>query len=484
MKFIIGRFLTLCCVAVAARRPALRRGATRGLQTFAVTELALIDVSSNQKMGTLNDGDVLDINSLSGGANVQALVTGAVGSVVFEWNGAPFKTESVAPYAFCGDASGFFGKCTELAAVGSYTIKATPYSMGQGMGTAGTSIFVSFTITDSPVPTLPPVPTTPLPTVAPVAPPPAAPLPWVETFDGLPDGAKTDNGPTAWTATRGAGLFEVKGGALMVNLGGTEGVLSTEAIGVANVAEVDVSLDLYTEATGDGMEAGDYVNLFVILDGGAETLLGGMTGLAPAPGTTLAATVDTSSATTLQVVVRAKVSWIDEWYYLDTLSVTSVGSPAPVTPVPTDIPTPAPSGFPTAAPVTGVPTFTIPPSEAPTTAVPSASPSKAPTKAPSTPTTFPLDGTWDLIGNQPFNKRHEACFAMVGDKAYLMGGRESSEVDIYNPSNGQWSSGTPIPNNLKLHHLQVSTAQFKNCPLQHFKELLSLKLLFLFFRQI
>jgi hypothetical protein len=72
-----------------------------------------------------------------------------VGSVVFNLSGAQSRTvtESRAPYALFGDNNaGDYYAWTP--AVGSYTLKATPFTASGGTGTAGTSLTVSFNVID------------------------------------------------------------------------------------------------------------------------------------------------------------------------------------------------------------------------------------------------------------------------------------------------------------------------------------------------
>jgi hypothetical protein len=62
-------------------------------------------------------------------------------------------------------------------------------------------------------------------------------------------------------------------------------------------------------------------------------------------------------------------------------------------------------------------------------------------------------GQWmEVNRNAPISKRHEACFVMVKQFAYLMGGRGRKNVDVYNPLSGTWSQKTGPP--LELHHMQ------------------------------
>lgn len=69
-------------------------------------------------------------------------------------------------------------------------------------------------------------------------------------------------------------------------------------------------------------------------------------------------------------------------------------------------------------------------------------------------------GIWvETNGNATISKRHENCFAMVGRKAYLVGGRGIKPVDIYDPVTRTWSTGAPTP--IELHHMQCVAAQGK-----------------------
>jgi hypothetical protein len=49
-------------------------------------------------------------------------------------------------------------------------------------------------------------------------------------------------------------------------------------------------------------------------------------------------------------------------------------------------------------------------------------------------------------------ERHEACFVMVGRKAYLLAGRNIHHVNIYDPINRRWTKGASPP--IEIHHTQ------------------------------
>lgn len=69
-------------------------------------------------------------------------------------------------------------------------------------------------------------------------------------------------------------------------------------------------------------------------------------------------------------------------------------------------------------------------------------------------------GKWTEISkNAAIRQRHEACFVMVGNRAYLIGGRGKFEVNIYNPETNTWKNGTKPP--VLLHHMQCVSVDEK-----------------------
>jgi hypothetical protein len=123
------------------------------------------------------------------------------------------------------------------------------------------------------------------------------------------------------------------------------------------------------------------------------------------------------------------------------------------TPAPTNTPTKAPTKVPTNAPTklpTNAPTKF--PSKAPTK-VPTNAPTKNPTKAPTSASKATGPPGWVVVNpNATLNARHEACFVMVGRKAYLLAGRNINPVNIYDPVTRNWTNGAAPP--IQLHHTQ------------------------------
>jgi len=138
-------------------------------------------------------------------------------------------------------------------------------------------------------------------------------VPWIEDFS-LSDGTASDDGPTSWTSSRPDWtFFAVKKNEFAINGNGMEGVLTTSEIDISKGA-VNISLDV---RSGGSLESSDYVKLFKIVDGGAEILIDSKTGNQITP-TTIEGT---ASGTKLILKIKSKVSFSDEYYYMDNLSV-------------------------------------------------------------------------------------------------------------------------------------------------------------------
>jgi len=110
----------------------------------------LINADSDQPIGPLNNGATISLSAQpTRNLNVRANTSPAtVGSVVFVLTGAQShnQTETNAPYSLFGDVSGNYNPWTPP--LGGYTLKATPFSASGGSGTAGTSLTISFTVTN------------------------------------------------------------------------------------------------------------------------------------------------------------------------------------------------------------------------------------------------------------------------------------------------------------------------------------------------
>jgi hypothetical protein len=117
-----------------------------------VQSFSLINADTEQPIQTLKNGDALNLATLSTrNLNIRANTNPTtIGSVVFNLTGTQSKTttESLIPYALFADNNhGDYYAWTP--AIGSYTLKATPYSASGGKGTAGTPLIINFSVTNS-----------------------------------------------------------------------------------------------------------------------------------------------------------------------------------------------------------------------------------------------------------------------------------------------------------------------------------------------
>ncbi|TRX51185.1 HYR domain-containing protein [Fulvivirga sp. M361] len=112
-----------------------------------ITELRLINVTTNEIVGEVVDGTVID-RSVLPKFTIEAIVsTEYVGSVYFELDGRLVQRENSAPYAAAGDGGrGFknFGDVTP----GTNTLTVTPYQLAGGRGIPGIAKTVTFEVLD------------------------------------------------------------------------------------------------------------------------------------------------------------------------------------------------------------------------------------------------------------------------------------------------------------------------------------------------
>ncbi len=119
----------------------------------AVTSLSLINADTNKPISgydPIRNREKLDLASLpTRHLNIRANTDpSTVGSVQFGLDGnSGYATDGSAPYALGGDSSGNYTAWTP--SVGSHSLTATPYSDANGKGTAGTSLTLAFTVSDS-----------------------------------------------------------------------------------------------------------------------------------------------------------------------------------------------------------------------------------------------------------------------------------------------------------------------------------------------
>jgi hypothetical protein len=175
--YLLGLTISLL-TAIGARAQAALRGA-RELQSSQVTGLQLVNIGTGQVIANLRmNSTPININSVgSSGLAIVAAVTGAAKSVKFAYGSNPnFRTESMLPYAMCGDVNARLNSCSMLKA-GVHKVKVTPFSEPGGLGTPGKSFTVTFALFQRGPPVAPaPVPA-PRPVPVPVPAPVRVPVP-------------------------------------------------------------------------------------------------------------------------------------------------------------------------------------------------------------------------------------------------------------------------------------------------------------------
>ncbi|MEK6155255.1 ExeM/NucH family extracellular endonuclease [Flavobacteriaceae bacterium 3-367] len=116
---------------------------------LTVTAFYLINADTNEDIGLITEGGLFDIGALpTTNLSIRAEATNDTESVRLELTGAlgTARTENIVPYALFGDKSGNYSG--QEFGVGTYMLKATPYS-GKGLsGDIGTARTVNFELTN------------------------------------------------------------------------------------------------------------------------------------------------------------------------------------------------------------------------------------------------------------------------------------------------------------------------------------------------
>lgn len=106
-----------------------------------VPYFTLVNATTNQDIAWLHNNDyIFKPDTLQ--INVRWNPTTTPGSVVFNLNSIPYRTENIAPFALAGDTDGDYNPWP--VTTGNYNISATPYSLPGGTGTPGpvSNVFV------------------------------------------------------------------------------------------------------------------------------------------------------------------------------------------------------------------------------------------------------------------------------------------------------------------------------------------------------
>ncbi len=116
----------------------------------AITGFTLISSADGSDLMELLDGSEIPAQMVNNGVNIRANTYGSIGSVVFDLNDVDgVRVENVAPYALGGDLPvGNYFNTPSIQNPGKYYLTATPYTLRNGRGSAGTPLSVSFEVID------------------------------------------------------------------------------------------------------------------------------------------------------------------------------------------------------------------------------------------------------------------------------------------------------------------------------------------------
>jgi hypothetical protein len=119
------------------------------INQVAVTGFTLINADTDQAIRTIGDMETIDLASLpTANLNIRADTDGGpIESVRFGFDGNNnYRVENIAPYALFSDRAGNYHPGT--LAMGGHSLSATPYSLDNAQGDAGTPSTISFTVVD------------------------------------------------------------------------------------------------------------------------------------------------------------------------------------------------------------------------------------------------------------------------------------------------------------------------------------------------
>jgi uncharacterized repeat protein (TIGR02543 family) len=138
--------------------------------------------------------------------------------------------------------------------------------------------------------------------------------PWSESFE-QGNGTASHGFPSSWKSERKKGTFHVSGNRLMINGEGGMGVFETAEVIIPS-GKAGVSLDVQSSG---GLDSGDSVKLFIIVDGGNPEQIGDeIKGLING---TRTISRDGIKAKSIKLRIETEVSASDEFYFMDNVKI-------------------------------------------------------------------------------------------------------------------------------------------------------------------
>jgi len=156
---------------------------------------------------------------------------------------------------------------------------------------------------------------------------------WNEDFTDQADGTTSDNGTTPWTiANSTTGTFAVASHEFKVNNIGSSavGTWTSGSINISGRTNVSISVDVRSGISpGGGLEDNgasiDSISLYYILDGGTPVRYSSNLGkINNNRSTDSTISFGSFNGSTLQVMVRARTTSADEFYYFDNVKVSGI----------------------------------------------------------------------------------------------------------------------------------------------------------------
>ena len=117
--------------------------------TPSISKLILYDTDSGLPIHDPWNGEDIDIQSHPN-VSVEAIVSGAPGSVLFSFNGSALRTENGAPYAIIGDSGpGALHPWTSIPQGGQHVLRVIPFTEANTSGEMGTEKTLLFQVEGS-----------------------------------------------------------------------------------------------------------------------------------------------------------------------------------------------------------------------------------------------------------------------------------------------------------------------------------------------
>lgn len=146
-------------------------------------------------------------------------------------------------------------------------------------------------------------------------------LPWHETFNDLSNGTTVDNLETAWSVQENGGTQFVVDNQMLITESSNLGADAVEAVWTSEVIDIngidDVTISFSLNDLDNSKESTDYLNFYYILNGGQPVLLQSVSGNINSNQFTTSGI----SGNNLQLMIASQVSWSNEVYVVDDISV-------------------------------------------------------------------------------------------------------------------------------------------------------------------